>query len=106
MEIFIIFLSVIVGYFVYEYYAYKREMKIKAALSHFLERIVICIVEQRDGEFYLYHEITKQFLAQGKTAQEVYDNLPKDNRFYLSMDGHREILEELEELDCTPLRST
>ena len=53
MEIFIIFLSVIVGYFVYEYYAYKKEMKIKAALSHFLERIVICIIEQRDGEYLL-----------------------------------------------------
>ena len=103
MEIFIIFLSVIVGYFVYEYYAYKREMKIKAALSHFLERIVICIVEQRDGEFYLYHEITKQFLAQGKTAQEVYDNLPQDNRFYLAQDGRTEIKEELE---CMQLKST
>ena len=103
MEIFIIFLSVIVGYFVYEYYAYKREMKIKAALSHFLERIVICIVEQRDGEFYLYHEITKQFLAQGKTAQEVYDNLPQDNRFYLAQDGRTEIKEEIE---CMQLKST
>jgi hypothetical protein len=103
MEIFIIFLAVIVGYFVYEYYAYKREMKIKAALSHFLERIVICIIEQRDGEFYLYHEITKQFLAQGKTAQEVYDNLPQDNKFYLAQDGRTEIKEELE---CMQLKST
>jgi hypothetical protein len=103
MEIFIIFLSVIVGYFVYEYYAYKKEMKIKAALSHFLERIVICIIEQRDGEFYLYHEITKQFLAQGKTAQEVYDNLPQDNKFYLAQDGRTEIKEELE---CMQLKST
>lgn len=103
MEIFIIFVAVMVGYFVYEYYAYKRDMKIKAALTDFMDRIVICTVEQRDGQFYLYHEITKQFLAQGKTAQEVYDNLPKDNRFYLSQDGRTEIKEELE---CMQLKST
>ncbi len=74
--------------------------------KHFFERIVTCKIEKRDGEYFLYNEITNQFLAQGKTPKEVNDNLPSDNKFYLSMDGHREILEELEELDCTPLRST
>ena len=103
MEIFIIFLAVMVGYFVYEYLAYKRDMKIKAALTDFMAKIVICKVERHDGQFYLYHEITKQFLAQGKTAQEVYDNLPKDNRFYLAQDGRTEIKEELE---CMQLKST
>ena len=52
---------------------------------------------------YLYNEITKQFLAQGKTAQEVYDNLPQDNKFYLAQDGRTEIKEELE---CMQLKST
>ena len=109
MELFLLFVVLIVAFFVWQYIAYtsyvenkRREMLVK----NFFERIVTCKIEKRDGEYFLYNEITNQFLAQGKTPQEVNDNLPGDNKFYLSIDGHREILEELEELDCTPLRST
>lgn len=109
MELFLLFVVLIVAFFVWQYIAYtsyvenkRRELLVK----HFFEKIVTCKIEKRDGEYFLYNEITSQFLAQGKTPQEVNDNLPKDNKFYLSMDGHREILEELEELDCMPLRST
>mgnify|MGYP005703425059 CR=1 FL=1 len=103
MEFVLLFILLFVAYFVYQYYAYKRDMKIKHALTDFMERIVICAVEQHDGQYYLYHEITKQFLAQGKTPQEVYDNLPQDNKFYLAQDGKTEIKEELE---CMQLKST
>lgn len=97
MEFVLLFIVVFVAWFVYQYYAYKRDMMIKDALTDFMDRIVICNVEQRDGQFYLYHEITKKFLAQGKTAQEVYDNLPKnDGKFYLAQDGRTEIKEQLE----------
>ena len=59
---------------------------------------------QLDGQFYLYEELSKKFIAQGKTPQEVHDNLPKNNgKFYMAQDGHREIKEELE---CMQLRST
>lgn len=109
MELFLLFVVLIVAFFVWQYIEYtsyvenkRREMLVK----HFFERIVTCKIEKRDGEYFLYNETTNQFLAQGKTPKEVNDNLPSDNKFYLSMDGHREILEELEELDCTPLRST
>lgn len=104
MEFFLLFIVIIVAVFIWQYIEYKRDMKIKSALTDFMERIVICKVEQRDGQFYLYHELTDQFLAQGKTPQEVQDNLPKDNgKFYLAQDGHREIKEELE---CMQLKST
>lgn len=97
MEFVLLFIVLFVAWFVYQYYAYKRDMMIKDALTDFMDRIVICNVEQRDGQFYLYHEITKKFLAQGKTAQEVYDNLPKnDGKFYLAQDGRTEIKEQLE----------
>lgn len=104
MEFFLLLIVVFVVFFIWQYIEYKRDMKIKSALTDFMERIVICQVEQREGQYYLYHEITKQFLAQGKTPQEVYDNLPKnDGKFYLAQDGHREIKEELE---CMQLKST
>ena len=55
----------------------------------------------------MYHEITKQFLAQGKTAKDVLNNLPKnDGKFYMSQDGERDIKQELEELECMQLKST
>ena len=104
MEFFLLFIVVFVVFFIWQYIEYKRDMKIKSALTDFMERIVICKVEQREGQYYLYHEITNQFLAQGKTPQEVQDNLPKnDGKFYLAQDGHREIKEQLE---CMQLKST
>ena len=109
MELFLLLVVLIVAFFVWQYIEYtsyvenkRREMLVK----HFFERIVTCKIEKRDGEYFLYNEITKQFLAQGKTPKEVIDNLPSDNKFYLSMDGHREILEELEEIECMQLKST
>lgn len=104
MEFFLFFIMLFVAVFVWQYLEYKRDIKIQAALSDFLSRIIICKVEQRDGQFYLYEELSKKFIAQGKTPQEVHDNLPKNNgKFYLAEDGHREIKEELE---CMQLRST
>ena len=104
MEFFLLFIVIFVAFFVWQYIAYKRDVKIQAALGDFLSRIIICKVEQRDGQFYLYEEISKKFIAQGKTPQEVHDNLPKNNgKFYLAEDGHREIKEELE---CMQLKST
>jgi hypothetical protein len=104
MEFFLLFIVIFVAFFIWQYIAYQRDMKIKAAFTDFLSRIIICKVEQRDGQFYLYEEISKKFIAQGKTPQEVQDNLPMDNgKFYLAEDGHREIKEELE---CMQLKST
>jgi hypothetical protein len=109
MELFLLFVVLIVGFFVWQYIEYtsyvenkRREMLVK----NFFERIVTCKIEKRDGEYFLYNEMTKQFLAQGRTPKEVGNNLPKDGRFYLSMDGHREIQEELEEIECMQLKST
>ena len=107
MEIFVLFLLILLAFFVYHYFQYKEYVKNKHAevlVKEFFSRIVTCKIEKREGEYFLYEEITKQFLAQGKTPKEVVDNLPQDNRFYLSMDGHREIIEELNELEsqCMP----
>ena len=107
MEFLLIFGVTIVAFFVWQYISFKRDMKIKAALSDFMDRIVVCKVEQCEGEYYLYHEITKQFLAQGKTAKDVLNNLPKnDGKFYMSQDGERDIKQELEDLECMRLKST
>ena len=106
MEFFLLFILIFVTFFIWKYIEYKRDIKIQDALTDFLTRIVICKVEQRDGQYYLYHEITKQFLAQGRTPKEVRDNLPRDDKFYMSMDGHRGIEEELEEIECMRLKST
>lgn len=104
MEFFLLFIVLFVAFFAYQYFCYKRDIKVQGAITDFLSRIIICKVEQRDGQFYLYEEISKKFIAQGKTPQEVHDNLPKDNgKFYLAEDGHREIKEELE---CMRLKST
>lgn len=100
-------LIVLCAFFIWQRILYIRDMKVQAAVTDFMSRVVPCLVEQRDGQYFLYNEITKKFLAQGKTPQEVHANLPKDDRFYLSQDGHREILDELIELEekCTPLKS-
>ena len=104
MEFVLLFIVIFVAFFIWQYIAYQRDMKIQAAFTDFLSRIIICKVEHRDGQFYLYEEISKKFIAQGKTPQEVQDNLPKNNgKFYLAQDGHREIKEELE---CMQLKST
>ena len=108
MEFFVVFILCTIAFVVWQYMCYKRDMILKAAVTDFMSKIVLCKVEQRDGQYYLYHEITKKFLAQGKTPSEVQQNLPNDGWFYLSQDGHREILEELIALEekCTPLKST
>ena len=57
-----------------------------------------------EAEMDSFVDMIEKFIAQGKTPQEVHDNLPKDNgKFYLAEDGHREIKEELE---CMRLKST
>jgi hypothetical protein len=89
----------IVVYAVWQRYQHIQSMKVKAALNDFFNRIVPCTIEQRNGEYFIYNDLTKKFVAQGKTPQEVRDNLPDDDKFYLSFDGHREIYEELEDID-------
>jgi len=88
-----------VVYTVWQRYQHIQSMKVKAALSDFVSRIVPCTIEQRDGEYFIYNDLTKKFVAQGRTPKEVRDNLPNDDKFYLSFDGHREIYEELEDID-------
>lgn len=103
MDFFVIFLVLFVAFFLWQYNQYKTWEKNKRAemlVKEFFSRIVSCEIEKRNGQIFLYNEITKQFLAQGRTADEVYNNLPKDNRFYMSMDGKREILEELYEIEA------
>ena len=69
------------------------------AVTDFINKIVPCKVEQREGQYYIYSALTQKFIAQGTTPKEVHNNLPNDEKFYLSFDGHREILEELEDID-------
>ena len=104
MEIFLLFLVVMIGFFAWQYTQYKRDLIIKDAIKDFATRIVPCKIEVHEGQYFIYEELTKRFLCQGKTPEEIQDNLPKDDRFYLSMDGRREIVEELKELECTPLK--
>ena len=102
MDFFVIFLLLFVAFFVWQYNEYKNWEKRQNAemlVKEFFSRIVSCKIETCDGQIFLYNEITKQFLAQGRTADEVYNNLPNDNRFYMSIDGRREILEELYEIE-------
>ena len=103
MDFFIIFLVLFVAFFVWQYNEYKtwkKNQRSEMLVKEFFSRLVSCKIEKRDGQYFLYDEITQQFLAQGRTADEVYNNLPKDNRFYMSMDGRREILEELYEIEA------
>ena len=103
MDLFVIFLLLIVAVFVWQYNQYKtweKNQRAEMLVKEFFSRIVSCKIEKRDGQFFLYNEITKQFLAQGRTAKEVYNNLPNDNQFYMSIDGRREILEELHEIEA------
>ena len=88
-----------VVYAVWQRYQHIQSMKVKAALKGFVSRIVPCKIEQRNGEYFIYNDLTKKFVAQGRTPKEVRDNLPNDEKFYLSFDGHREIYEELEDID-------
>ena len=64
-----------VVYAVWQRYQHIQSMKVKAALNEFVSR------------------------AQGRTPKEVHNNLPNDDKFYLSFDGQREIYEELEDID-------
>jgi hypothetical protein len=86
-------------YAVWQRYQHIQSMKVKAALSDFVSRIVPCKIEQRNGEYFIYSVLNQTFIAQGRTPKEVRDNLPNDEKFYLSFDGHREIYEELEDID-------
>ena len=94
MELFLLFVFLIGAFVVWQYIEYKRlvssylkNKKQEILIKDFFEKIVTCKIEKRDGEYFLYNEMTKQFLAQGRTPKEVGNNLPKDGRFYLSMDG-------------------
>ncbi len=99
MDYVLLILLCIIVYAVWQRYQHIQSMKVKAALKEFVSRIVPCTIEQRNGEYFIYNDLTKKFVAQGRTPQEVRDNLPNDDKFYLSFDGHREIYEELEDID-------
>ena len=99
MDYVLLILLCIIVYAVWQRYQHIQSMKVKAALKEFVSKIVPCTIEQRNGEYFIYNDLTKKFVAQGRTPQEVRDNLPNDDKFYLSFDGHREIYEELEDID-------
>ena len=99
MEYFLLILLFVVVSVIWQRVQHIRDMRLKAALTDFVNKIVPCKVEQRDGEYYIYSTLTQKFIAQGRTPKEVHNNLPNDEKFYLSFDGHREILEELEDID-------
>ena len=99
MEYFLLILLVVVVSVIWQRVQHIRDMRLKAALTNFVNKIVPCKVEQREGQYYIYSALTQKFIAQGRTPKEVHNNLPNDEKFYLSFDGHREILEELEDID-------
>ena len=99
MDYVLLILLCIIVYAVWQRYQHIQSMKVKAALKKFVSKIVPCTIEQRNGEYFIYNDLTKKFVAQGRTPQEVRDNLPNDDKFYLSFDGQREIYEELEDID-------
>ena len=99
MDYVLLILLCIIAYAIWKRYQHIQSMKVKTALKEFVSRIVPCTIEQRNGEYFIYNDLTKKFVAQGRTPQEVRDNLPNDDKFYLSFDGHREIYEELEDID-------
>lgn len=99
MEYFLLILLVVVVSVIWQRVQHIRDMRLKAALTDFVNKIVPCKVEQREGQYYIYSALTQKFIAQGRTPKEVHNNLPNDEKFYLSFDGHREILEELEDID-------
>ena len=99
MDYVLLILLCIIAYAIWKRYQHIQSMKVKAALKEFVSRIVPCTIEQRDGEYFIYNDLTKKFIAQGRTPKEVHNNLPNDDKFYLSFDGQREIYEELEDID-------
>jgi hypothetical protein len=99
VEYFLLILLVVVVSVIWQRVQHIRDMRLKAALTNFVNKIVPCKVEQREGQYYIYSALTQKFIAQGRTPKEVHNNLPNDEKFYLSFDGHREILEELEDID-------
>ena len=99
MEYFLLILLVVVVSVIWQRVQHIRDMRLKAALTDFVNKIVPCKVEQREDQYYIYSALTQKFIAQGRTPKEVHNNLPNDEKFYLSFDGHREILEELEDID-------
>ena len=99
MDYVLLILLCIIAYAIWKRYQHIQSMKVKTALKEFVSRIVPCKIEQRDGEYFIYNDLTKKFIAQGRTPKEVHNNLPNDDKFYLSFDGHREIYEELEDID-------
>ena len=99
MDYILLIILCVIAYVIWQRYQNIQNLKVKAALSDFVSRIVPCKIEQRNGEYFIYSVLNQTFIAQGRTPKEVRDNLPNDDKFYLSFDGHREIVEELEDID-------
>ena len=99
MDYILLIILCVIAYVIWQRYQNIQNLKVKAALSDFVSRIVPCKIEQRNGEYFIYSVLNQKFIAQGRTPKEVHNNLPNDEKFYLSFDGHREILEELEDID-------
>ena len=99
MDYILLIILCVIAYVIWQRYQNIQNLKVKAALSDFVSRIVPCKIEQRNGEYFIYSVLNQTFIAQGRTPKEVRDNLPNDEKFYLSFDGHREIYEELEDID-------
>ena len=99
MDYILLIILCVIAYVIWQRYQNIQNLKVKAALSDFVSRIVPCKIEQRNGEYFIYSVLNQKFIAQGITPKEVHANLPNDDKFYLSFDGHREIVEELEDID-------
>ena len=99
MDYILLIILCVIAYVIWQRYQNIQNLKVKAALSDFVSRIVPCKIEQRNGEYFIYSVLNQTFIAQGRTPKEVHANLPNDDKFYLSFDGHREIVEELEDID-------
>ena len=66
-------------------------------LKDFVSKLVPCKIEKREKQFFIYNGVTEGFIAQGRTPQEVENNMPKDGKIYVDWACRTDIMDVIEE---------
>ena len=84
LQVILVVLPLATIYFCYRHMrAQKARHAAEIILRDLASKLVPCKIEHRDNQFYLYHLMTDQFIAQGSTPREVEQNLPRDGRIFV-----------------------
>lgn len=104
---FVFFIIWLIVCYLYWQHIQLKNRRHEQLLKDFVNWIVPCKIEEREGCFFIYNGLTNQFLAQCKKADDLEGLLALD-KMYMNWECSKTIYDDIKdrEENCTPLKST